>query len=290
MNTLRILTSLAVLLMTVLFAFTVSASAALCFAIIASAALIEAPMGRQPALYVVTMTPAVLLLQTMRAIWAKAPALRYFSSEFTTERLKKGQTVTGKVRLRPTVNAYAGDYETSAQESRDLLLDVGPFTMDQHVYTTVKLSDLYALQDKINALQDHFRDQAEEIGNNVSRYLLGLVGSRAFSNASTYSAANSNIDAMNAIRYAMNQRGVPGGRFGLINSDVANYLGGDARVTNRYDNKSRDVDTEHLIHLQGLAGFRDIMEDPLLGTGNGNDLTVSGLSLIHISEPTRPCH
>lgn len=266
MKSLHILASFAVFAMTLFVAFTISLPAALCFAVVASAPLIQAPAA-QSALYTVTMTPAVLLLQTMRSIWAKAPAIRFFSSEFTTERLKKGQTVTGKVRLRPTVNTYAGNYETSAQESRDLLLDVGPFTMDQHVYTTVKLSDLYALQDKVNAIQEHFKDQAEEIGNNVSRYLLGLVNSRAFSNASTYSTANSNLDALNAIRFAMNQRGVPGGRFGLINSDVASTLVADTRITNRYDSKSRDVDNDHLIAFQGLAGFRDIMEDSALDDG-----------------------
>lgn len=228
----------------------------------------EAPAG---SLFNPTMTPAVLLLQTMRAIWAKAPALQYFSHEFTTERLKKGQTVTGKVRLRPTVRTYAGNYETDAQESRTLLLDVGPFVMDQHVYTTVKLSDLYALQDKVNAIQDHFKDQAEEIGNHVSRYLLGLVDSRAFSNASTYSVANSNLDALNAIRFAMNERGVPGGRFGLINSGVAGTLVADSRITNRYDSKSRDVDNEHLIMFDGLAGFNQIREDSALASGTDAD-------------------
>lgn len=269
MKTHRILASLMLFIATAFMAWNGSPVAATAVAFVGSLCLIDradlaVPQG---SLCTLTMTPAVLLLKTMRAIWAQAPALRFFSHEFTTERLKKNQTVTGKVRLRPTVNAYAGNYETSAQESRDLLLDVGPFTMDQHVYTTVKLSDLYALQDKVNAIEDHFKDQASEIGNHVSRYLLGLVNSRAFPNASTYSTANSNLDALNAIRFAMNARGVPGGRFGLINSDVAGTLVADTRITNRYDMKSRDVDSEHLIMFQGLAGFNEIREDPALSSG-----------------------
>jgi hypothetical protein len=196
--------------------------------------------------------------------------------------LKKGQTVTGKVRLRPTINQYDGNYENNAQESRTLLLDVGPFTMDQHVYTTVKLSDLFAMQDKINAMEDHFRDQAEEIGNYVSRYLLGLVNSRSFSNASTFSEANSNLDMLNAIRFAMNGRGVPSGRFGLFNSGVANTLTADTRITNRFDNASRDVDRDHLVAFQGLAGFRDLMEDPSLSTGT--DAVATAVTGTHANE------
>jgi hypothetical protein len=278
MTPLRLAASLVLFALTACMAVFQPAMASVCL-FAGSLAIMPLPANvPQGAFMTVTLTPAVLLLQTMRALTASAPALNFFSREFTTERVKKGQTVTGKMRLRPAIRQYAGNYETNAEEGRDLLVDVGPFTMDQHIYTTVKMSDIYALQDKISDLNGHFRDQAEEIGKSVSRYFLGKVNSAAFSNASTYSTANSDKDALEAIRFAMNERFVPGGRFGLINTSVASTLTSDDRITNRYDGASRDTDTNHLVSLRGLAGFANINEDDSLSSGNGDAITASGIA------------
>lgn len=224
-----------------------------------------------------TLTPTILLQQTMRALFVKCPAIMFFASEFTTERLKKDQAVIGKIRVRPTTSTYDAvtGYKNGAQETRDLLLDV-PFVMDQHIHVTVKLSHLYALSDSINKMEEHFQDSASVIGKAVTRYMLGKVGSRAFSNASTYSVANSNKDALNAVRKSMNLRGVGDGRFGLVHSDIMETLSGDSRITNRYDNASLSTDGEALGHLKNLAGFKDILEDPELATGNVTEVAVTG--------------
>jgi hypothetical protein len=278
MKSIRILAALALFALTACIAV-FNAPAALTLLFAGSLALMQRP-SHVPAhgLMTVTLTPAVLLLQTMRALTASAPALNFFTHEFTTDRVKKNQTVTGKMRLRPAVRQYAGNYETSAEESRELLVDVGPFTMDQHIYTTVKLSDLYAMQDSIIDLNGHFRDQAEEIGKNCSRYFLSKVNSAAFSNASTYSTANSDLDALQAIRFDLNSRHVPGGRFGLINTNVASTLTSDDRITNRYDDRSRDTDSNHLVAFQNLAGFANIREDDSLVSGNGDNITATGIA------------
>lgn len=257
-----------------------AANAALA-AVVGSALLLQpsdllAPSG---SLFTVTLTPVVLLQRTMRALFVKVPQIMFFASEFTTERLKLNQQVIGKIRLRPTTSTYDATtgYKNGAQEARDLLLDV-PFTMDQHIHVTIKLDHLNAIADSMSKLEEHMQDSASVIGKSVARYMLGKVSSASFSNGSTYSTANSDKDMLNAIRKSMNTRGVPDNRFGIINSDVAETLTGDARITNRYDNGSQNTDGEAMVRLNNLAGFRTILEDPELDDGNGDNLTVSAIS------------
>jgi len=218
----------------------------------------------------ITLTPAILLTQTLRKIFVKTPALSFFSHEFTAERVKLNQSVTGKIRTRPTASTYDADnggYKAGAQESRDLLVDV-PFVMDNHIHVTVKLSHLNALQDSIIKMEEHVEDSASVIGASVGRYVLGKVRSSAFSHSSVYSEANSDKDALNDIRKDMNLLGVGEPRFGLVNSAVAESIGGDARVTNRADLQSKDVDTSAYSTFRGLSGFDTIQEDPALGDGS----------------------
>jgi len=238
---------------------------------------IAAPCG---SLFAVTLTPVILLQRTMRALFVKVPALNFFASEFTTERLKKDQQVIGKIRLRPTTAQYdaeQGGYKNGSQKARDLLIDV-PFVMDQHLHITVSLNHLNSIADSMVKIEEHIQDSASVLGSSVLRYCLGKVSSAAFSNGSTYTTGNSNKDALNAIRKSLNSRGVADDRFGIINSDVAETLSGDARITNRYDNSSQNVDGQARVEFMNLAGFKRIIEDPALGTGNGTDITVSSIS------------
>lgn len=263
-----------------LFALTISvaavhgiAPAAVCL-FLGSAALISTPQGVPLGSFcTITLTPTVLLQQTMRKLFVKVPALNFFASEFTTERMKKGQQVIGKIRLRPTASEYDTTYKTGAQETRDLLLDV-PFTMDKHIHVTLKLSHLYAIQDSMNKMNEHIEDSASVIGKTVLRYVLGKVNSKSFTNSSTYSTANSDKDMLNDVRKALNLRGVGDARFGIVNSDVAETLEGDARITNRYDGRSQTNDASGLIRLNNVSGFGNIIEDPELDDGTATEVAV----------------
>lgn len=241
------------------------------------------------AFHAVTLTPVLLLQRTMRALFLRVPALSFFASEFTTERLKLNQQVIGKIRLRPTTAAYSEStgYKNGSQKARDLLLDV-PFTMDQHIHVTVSLNHLNSLADSMVKIEEHVQDSASVIGSTVMRYILAKANSAAFSNGSTYTTGNSDKDALNAIRKSMNLRGVADDRFGIINSDVAETLTGDARITNRYDNASQNTDGEARVRLVNLAGFRNIIEDPGLDDGNGDNITVSGIATTDLITTSAP--
>lgn len=246
--------------------------------VIGSSALIQPGFAPSGALCTVTLTPTILAQQTMRKLFVKVPALAFFASEFTTDRVKKDQTVVGKIRLRPTASTYDannGGYKAGANETRDLLLDVN-FTMDQHAHVTLKLSHLYALTDQMNKLNEHIEDAASVLGKQILRYLLNKANSKSFTNASVYSAANSDKDMLNAVRKALNARGVPDGRFGIVNSDVAETLDGDARITNRYDGRSQSNDASGLITLRNVSGFGTIIEDPELDALTETAVAVTG--------------
>lgn len=247
--------------------------------LLAGSAALLAPAETAGQLLTVTLTPALLLQQTIRQVFVRHPAMGFFAGDFTTERVKKGQTVTGKIRIRPTVAQYDADqggYKNGAQDTRDLLVDV-PFVMDQHAHITLKLSHLDALTDSMMKMDEHIQDSASVLGAAMVRYALGKVHSRSFSNDTIYTAANSNKDALNAVRKAMNLRGVGEPRFGIVNSDVAEALEGDARITNRYDNNSKETDIRSTMRLRGVAGFQEIVEDPALDDLTAADtLTITG--------------
>jgi hypothetical protein len=272
----RTLASLTLFALSAILAFTQGIAPSFACLVLGSAALIERPAGTPiGSLFAVTLTPTVLLQQTMRKLFVKVPMLMFFASEFTTERVKRNQQVIGKIRLRPTASEYDTTYKTGAQETRDLLLDV-PFTMDKHIHVTLKLSHLYAIQDKMNKLEEHIEDSASVIGKAMAQYALGKIGSLIFSNASIFTAANSDKDALNDIRKKLNLRGVPDNRFGIVNSDVAETLEGDARITNRYDNRSQNTDDSGLLHLRNVSGFKDIVEFPELDDKTDAALNITG--------------
>jgi hypothetical protein len=269
----RIIATLALFVLTAcLAAVHGTAPAAICL-FLGSAALIQPGFAPGGAFCTVTLTPTILAQQTMRKLFVKVPMLRMFAHEFTTERLKKDQQVVGKIRLRPTVSEYDTTYKTGAQETRDLLLDVN-FVMDKHIHVTMKMSHLYALTDSMNKLEEHIEDAASVIGKSVLSYMLGKINSRSFTNATVYSESNSDRDMLNGVRKALNLRGVPDGRFGIVNSNVAETLDGDARITNRNDNGSQSTDGSGLIRFNNLAGFGTIFEYPEL-----DDLTETAVAV-----------
>ena len=282
MKSTRLLASLLLFALTAVLAFTHGLAVSAVAAVVGSTVLLQPGdlAASAGSLFTVTLTPVILLQQTMRALFVKVPALMFFASEFTTERLKLNQQVIGKIRLRPTASTYdaaQGGYKNGSQKARDLLLDV-PFVMDNHIHVTVSLNHLNSIADSMVKIQEHIQDSASVIGSTVLRYVLGKVSSASFSHGTTYSTANSNKDMLSAVRKSLNGRGVPDGRFGLVNSDVAETLSNDSRITNRYDNGSQNVDGEAQVRFKNLAGFKDIIEDPQLGSGNGTDITVSGIA------------
>lgn len=212
-----------------------------------------------------TLTPSVILQETVAQVFAKCPVLRNFSNEFTTERLKLGQDCIGHIRIRPTISDYDNTtgYKNGAQEGRSLLVDV-PFKMTHHKHVTISLSHLNNLQDKKTDVQGFINDSASVLANYITRAALAEIHSGNFSNSTTETAANSDKDLTNKIRKELNKRGVSEDRFGLVDSDVAETLANDPRITNRYDDKSQD-DGSAYISFDNLSGFRTISEDPAFG-------------------------
>jgi hypothetical protein len=125
-------------------------------------------------------------------------------------------------------------------------------------------------------MEEHIEDSASVIGSAIARYILAKVRFAAFPYASNFSEANSDKDALNDIRKAMNLRGVYENRFGLINSGVAETLSNDARIENRFDGRSADTDSNPYFVLRGISGFQEIREDPGLDDLTSADVAVTG--------------
>lgn len=263
--------------MSVLVASVAPLLGAACFLVGSAALVTPAMLPSAGAMLTVTLTPTILLTNTIRKLFVKVPALGFFSSEFTTERVKKGQTVIGKIRTRPVSSTYdpTSGYKNGAQEGETLLKDV-EFVMDQHIHVTVGLNHLNAIGNSIQKMEEHVEDSASVIGSAVARYILGKVRFAAFPYASAYSEANSDKDALNAIRKAMNTRGVYSNRFGLVNSGVAETLSNDSRIENRFDGRSADVDSNPYLTLRGISGFQEIREDPALDDRTATAAAVTG--------------
>lgn len=215
-----------------------------------------------------TLTPVMIAMATIASLRKSCPALSLFSHDFTTEPLRLGQQAIAHIRKVPTASQYDAveGYAAGANDTKDLLVDV-PFKMEGHVHVTLRMKHLHALANQKNKLSEHIADSTTALGDQITRYVLSKVNSAAFSNAVTYSTANSDYDMLTDVRAKLNARGVLRPRFGIVNSDVATTLDGDSRLTNRADQRSQELGENPYVTFTNKAGFGTIVEDPNLGTG-----------------------
>jgi len=146
--------------------------------------------------------------------------------------------------------------------------------MNQHKHVPIKLDFLDATRvvKQIDLLEESTMNCGYVLAKSIADYCFGLILAANFSKASTFTAANSDKDMLEAVRVAMNGVGAnTSGRFGVVNSDVFSALDGDSRISSG-DYHGKRIGADALGHLIGIQGFTNIWEYPDF-PGNAENLT-----------------
>lgn len=223
-----------------------------------------------------TLQTTEILDLVMDAFKVRLPFLvSAFSTDFTDQRVNLNQTVNARIASLPTVQSYNAStgYEANAAESESLLDDV-PVTIDQHKHVPIKLDFLKEAESvrQINLLEEATMNCGYVLAKSIADYCLGLVTAANFSETSTVTHANSDLDMLADVRKDMNAKGANTvGRFGIVNSDVMNTLTTDSRVASG-DYHGQRINGEALGNLQAIQGFGNVWEYPDM-PDNGENLS-----------------
>jgi hypothetical protein len=198
-----------------------------------------------------------------------------FATDFSDEKAKLNQTVLARVAGLPTVQSYDATtgYKANAAESKTLLNDV-PVTIDQHKHVPIKLDFLDAASTvkQINLLEEATMNCGYVLAKSMADYCLALVLAANFSQKTTLTVANSDLDMLVAVREGLNDKGANTiGRFGIVSSGVMSTLTTDSRIASG-DYHGQRIGADALGHLQGIQGFANIWEYPDM-PGNSENLT-----------------
>lgn len=217
-----------------------------------------------------TLTPTTVLQRTLASFSARFPMIRAMSTDFSTDApLRLNQTVIAHVRQRPSAASYDATtgYANGATSARTLLADL-PILIDGHKHVPVYLDHLDAIKDQKDSFNGTLDDQANVLGEEMVNSIFAKATGANFSYSKTYSAANSDLDAIASITSLMNEnRAAYSGRVGVVNSAVAETLELDTRVASK-DYYGVLTGDSGLRVFRGIGGFSAIYEYPGLDDNN----------------------
>jgi hypothetical protein len=226
-----------------------------------------------------TLTVEEILSDVIDAFKVKFPIITKMSTNFTPDSLKLDKTYDAHLASLPSITEYDesnGGYQANAEDVRSLLEDV-PVTVDQHPKVSLKARHLAAIADDKQEYDKVIAGAGFVIGKNMLTNIVGKFTSRNISQASTYTTANSDYDAVENIRDDMNIIGAsPMGRHGIVNTPVAGALQLDDRVLSA-DYRGEMNGANAFRRFQNCAGFEEIVEYPELSTNNGTAVAISGI-------------
>lgn len=221
-----------------------------------------------------TLSTTQILDLVMDAFKVRIPFLvKAFATDFSAEKAKLNQTVNARVLSLPSVQSYDATtgYKANAAESKSLLDDV-PVVIDQHKHVPIKLDFLDAASTvkQINLLAEATMNCGYVLAKSIVDYCLALLLSTNFSQSSTFTAANSDLDMLANVRADLNAIGAdPMGRFGIVNSEVMTTLDSDSRIASG-DYHAQRISDQAYGHLRAIQGFQNIWEYPDMPANSEN--------------------
>lgn len=164
-----------------------------------------------------------------------------------------------------TAGTFAGDYTTSASN------DVGAVevTVDQHVYKTVKMTDLEKANNKVQ-LEDMGTQLGIALGLSFSNNILALITLANYGTAVvTSAAANFDSDDVVDIKTACTAANMPvAPRSLVLSSSYYDALLKDASVKNA--DKYGSIDAIQAGVIRGLGGFSSVYENTAVPDNSEN--------------------
>lgn len=233
------------------------------------------PLSAMTGQMCVTLTPTQILALSIQAFKKRVPILSMMGTDFTGMNLILNQPAIARIPTLPSASTYdvtQGGYKYGAALAKSLWTDV-QLTIDQWPTVPLRIkhqdliSDATALDYNSNIANGGYI-----LGKSIVDNVLALVGSKRFSQASTFATADFDVDALVAIGEAMNGKTESNDRYLLVNSAVASVLAVDQRLINsQWFGKEQGGETIRV--WRNAFGFREIREYVDLPTNNGTALT-----------------
>jgi hypothetical protein len=233
------------------------------FAALIVAACFAPSMWTPSAVLRATLSATEILMDTIDAFHTMVPQLTAFSTDFKAEKAVKDQQIIAHIAGLPTVQDYDATtgFKANAATAQSLLTDV-PVTLNRLKHVPVKVAYLTQLATRKNLYQEAIRNQAYVIGKSIVDYALSLYLAANISTKKVYATADSDLDALEDIRSAMNtNKALSVGRFGIVNTAVAAAMQLDSRIASSDYYAILNGNSGYRT-FQGVAGFENIWEYP----------------------------
>lgn len=211
-----------------------------------------------------TLSVDELLTDVLESYKTQFPVIGQFSTDFSSESARKGQSIIARILSAPTVENFGGNYskkadgETEAQSIGGLTKDLA-ITLDQHKHVPVKMD--YA--DLIATRRDLYGEMVGELAFALGKDLMGAVWAKVLeANIATENAQSSgwNLQTLLDARLDLNTQGASvQGRYGIVNSDVMSSLLADEKIASG-DYYGQLSGANGVGILRNIAGFEAIYE------------------------------
>ena len=223
--------------------------------------LLSSPVPRARC-FITTLTVSEILTDVLDAFKQRVPALNFFSTDMSQERVKYGQTIIAHLPVVPTAydHVAANGYSANAQNARDLLVDV-PIVMDGWKDVPIKILVADATQDRSQNYLKTISNAGYVLGKAVVDYALTKVVSANFSQSTDELTASAGRDTLSKVRVAMNTKKAGTPRYMLTNSDLFASLDNDPRVASR-DYYGQQTGSDPFGRLINISGFAEVQEYP----------------------------
>lgn len=231
-----------------------------------------------------TLTVPSIATTIIKAFKTQFPFIFRSGIDFSGVPLKLNKTITAHIRTLPSLAVYdaaQGGYKNGAVQGRSLLQDV-PILIDSHNHVPVEYAHLDLIKDQKEVYQGALADQAFVLGRGMTSSFLAKVRGSSISRKVVEAAGNADLDTLENITTILNENGAsPGGRIGIVNSNVAQSLGLDSRIASR-DYYGIQTGGQAYRKYTNVGGFQAIYEYPGLGANNGTGkvFTAAGTDVI----------
>lgn len=219
-----------------------------------------------------TLSSSEILLDVIRAFAIKVPAARLFGNNFSKEPLKYNKTYYPHIASNPTVENVTSTYAVTGTAARTLLQD-NEITISARKGSLLRFQQLYAIQDDKWEYNRLMTAAGAVLAKSFIDDLATQWKASRFSQEVTYTAANADLDMVNAVTANLNSNGASNdGRVMFVNSTVASTLNSDATFTSK-DYAGQNQGANGYRTWNNLNGFATIQEYPSFPSNDGTALT-----------------
>ena len=220
-----------------------------------------------------TLSTAEITADVFAAFRKRLPALRSFSTDFTSNTAKKDQQVIAHVAALPTAADHnASSYFTSPTSASSLLTDV-PVTLSSHKDVVLKLAD----SDAISTRNKKYVQAVNGAAHALAKALIDSVLAKVNSTNASYSATCTTSAATGAKLRSFTETMNSNGAFGLSRHALVNgaFMGGllaDTTITSG-DYFAQRQEGQREQTLTNIMGFDSVMEYTDFPANNGTVAT-----------------